>query len=208
MHFTDGVVHGAHACNHIVQLFDTIQTRARTIGRYVADGLAAGDTVVVVAQPQHWKPIAERIAALGHDVNRAIQEERLTMLNAGAILKQFMVGASPDWMLYRQVVGSLMRRLSDKHRPLRIYGEMVDLLAADHNFSGAQRLEEFWNLLGVEIPFTLFCGYASSHFATHQSASALELVCRSHSEVRSDPADALGTWLLSTNGQRTPRVIN
>ena len=78
----------------------------------------------------------------------------------------------------------------------------------ERDFIGAQKLEDRWNRLAQDVPFTLFCGYSSAHFATQQSASALELVCRCHSEVRSDAADELGNWLLNTNSQRNAGSLN
>jgi hypothetical protein len=200
MTYKERVVHSGAASDHIVQLFDNLQSRASTIGAFTAEGLKAGDTVLIVAQPRNWKAMAEQITSLGCDVNGAIQLGQLTVLNAARTLKQFLVNGAPDQALYDTVVGGLIRSLLERGKPLRVYGEMVDILAGERDFTGAQKLEDFWNRLGHELSYTLFCGYSSANFAAQANAPALELVCRAHSEVRSNPVDELGSWLLTTNG--------
>jgi hypothetical protein len=197
--FKERVLQGSEAGSHIVQLFDSTQSRASTIAAYVAEGLAAGDTVLIVAQSGHWKATAELIAPRRLDVNKAIQSGQLTVLNAGRTLKRFTVNGMPDPARFDLVVGSLVRRLAARRRPLRAYGEMVDLLAGEGDFASAQALEDLWNRLGATMPFTLFCGYSSAHFVSQRSASALELVCRCHTSVRTDRTDELAVWLLESH---------
>lgn len=48
-----------------------------------------------------------------------------------------------------------------------------------------------------EYPYTLFCGYSAVHFGAEKSATALELICRCHSEVRVHAADDLSSWLVN-----------
>jgi hypothetical protein len=204
MNYKERVVRGEAVSEHSVQLFDTLPSRAGAVARFVADGLAAGDTVLVVAQPQHWTAIVQEVEKRGCSENAALQSGQLTYLNAANVLQQFLVDGLPNQDGFDHVVGALVRRLAAKGRPLRAYGEMVDLLAAERNFAGALSLEECWNALAGEVPFALFCGYTSAHFAAQKSATALELVCRCHSAVKIDPADELGSWLLSSENRTAP----
>ena len=77
--------------------------------------------------------------------------------------------------------------------------EIVDLLAVQGNFAGAQLLENLWNELHARMPFTLFCGYSSENFGDPLTAGSLRSICRSHSHVRSNPNDLLGSFLLRTH---------
>jgi hypothetical protein len=90
----------------------------------------------------------------------------------------------------------LIRQLSANGKPLRIYGEMVNVLAAQGEYQAAHQLEELWNDLGRRNRFTLFCGYAASHFGDPRTAEALHGICDTHSQVLSSPQDVLGSFLL------------
>jgi hypothetical protein len=84
---------------------------------------------------------------------------------------------------------------------------MVDLLAEEGNFHGAEQLEALWNELGTQYSFTLLCGYSAAHFAAPNAGNALDSICRAHSHVRTDVADPLGTWLIATDSPNSKPVI-
>ena len=188
---------GTTSSEHIVQLFDSSQSLASAVARFAVDGLADNQTVLIVARPEHWSATATRIVALGADAEKAMADRQLIVLDAAATMNRFMAGSAPDAVLFDRVIGELVRDLLRRGRPLRIYGEMVDLLAHDHDFAGAHQLEELWNALGRQHPYTLFCGYSSIHFGAHQSTSALELICRCHTQVRESSDDDLASWLVN-----------
>lgn len=96
---------------------------------------------------------------------------------------------------FDRTIGDLVRRLSPG-APLRIYGEMVDLLAAQGDFRGAHAIELLWNHLAAECSFTLLCGYSAVHFGHPRSSTALELICRAHTRVDTGPADHLTGFLV------------
>ena len=65
---------------------------------------------------------------------------------------------------------------------MRIYGEMVNLLAARGDLRGALALEKAWNRAPSGAPVALLCGYSSSHFgdpATGRAARHLQHTTRS-----------------------------
>jgi hypothetical protein len=81
--------------------------------------------------------------------------------------------------------------------PLRIYGEMVEVLACEGNYNGASQLEELWNELSLEHSFTLLCGYSAAHFAGPDAGSALAIICCQHSRSFCERHDPLAQFLLS-----------
>jgi hypothetical protein len=120
------------------------------------------------------------------------------VLDAHDTLGQITRANVPDGPCFRNTISSIVRRLATSPAAgLRIYGEMVDILAESGHFDGARRLEELWNELGAEVPFALFCGYASAHFGDPRSAGALHAICRAHTHVHSKSEDDLGTFLVS-----------
>ena len=152
--------------------------------------------MLVVATRSHWAGASAELMRRGSSPQQAIDEGRLTVLDAAETLKQFMRAERPDPTLFQEVVGSLVTRLADSPGRLRIYGEMVDVLAEDGNLQAAQRLEELWNVLAAGVPFDLFCGYASGHFSHERSAGALRDICYAHTDVHCVPDDMLGNFLI------------
>jgi hypothetical protein len=67
-------------------------------------------------------------------------------------------------------------------RPVRAFGEMVAHLWNDGLITAAVELEQLWNGLGREVPFSLFCAYAMD--AMHDGGhAAVNEVCRLHTAV-------------------------
>lgn len=99
-----------------------------------------------------------------------------------------------------------IRRLAARGRPLRVFGEIVDLLADQGDFTSAQQLEDLWNALGESESFELLCGYSAVHFGDPQNADALRGICPSHFQVRSSPPDVLASFLVETYRAEPPVV--
>ena len=118
-----------------------------------------------------------------------------------------MRNGAPDAERFDARVGALVRRLVGRGRPLRVYGEMVDILAARGDFRLAQELEALWNTFGEHTRFTLFCGYSAINFGDPRSLEALRLICRAHSHVRSEPGDPLATFLLESADPEPIRTL-
>ena len=110
----------------------------------------------------------------------------------------------PSAIAFDEVVGSLVERLSDGRR-VCIYGEMVDVLAARGNYSGAHQLEKLWNDLGQRESFTLFCGYASGHFGDPRTAQVLAGICGSHTHLHRKGDDLLAEYVLEQSGVKSAR---
>jgi len=190
-------VRGVVASDHIVQFFDTTASLAATVTTFLADGYRQGETLLAVARPSHWEAIARGLRAQRCPVTTAIASGRLTKLDADETLAEFMRNGLPDSLQFHAIVGSLIRRLSRGRGRLRIYGEMVEVLAEEGNFYAARRLEELWNELAVRHSFTLLCGYSAAHFASPGARESLAQICDTHTQVQKGAADPLANFLLA-----------
>ena len=183
---------------HLVQLFDDLSSLSDGVARFLHDGFTKGNALLVVATAEHWDAIATRLGARGCTVPEWVQHERLVVLDAHETLASFMKAGRPDAILFDETVGALVRTLSAGGRPLRIYGEMVDVLATEAMYTGARELEDLWNRLAERESFMLFCGYDSSNFGNPVTGAALRSICQLHSRVQCAPGDVLGSFLLHT----------
>jgi hypothetical protein len=201
------VFRGEVMSDHLVQFFDTIESLAGETASFLLDGHAKGHTLLVVAKPRHWTAMATALSAREFSVSRALTDMRLHVLDAEAMLSGFMRDGMPDAGLFGATIGELVERLSARRVGLRIYGEMVEVLAEEGNFEAAHRLEELWNDLGARHSFVLMCGYSAAHFTAGGARAALSAICRSHTHVRRNAADLLAEWMLANEPAAAPSAV-
>jgi hypothetical protein len=190
------LVRGGLMSEHIVQFFDTRESLADSVAAFLAEGVRQAERLLVVAKPRNWISIAERLRGGAHPLLDGAGTS-LTVLDTDTALAKFMRHGLPDSVLFHKTIGELVRKLAaDRPVGLRIYAEMVELLAEEGNFHAAQRLEELWNELAVRHSFVLLCGYSSAHFAGRETREALVGICATHTQVHRTHADPLAEWLL------------
>jgi anti-sigma regulatory factor (Ser/Thr protein kinase) len=185
-------VHG----EHVVQFYPAEEELAAQVARYLAEGITAGNGVLVVATVAHRQAFAAGLAAEGIDADREQRAGRLLMADAAALLGTFRDGGSLDHDEFAAVAAGLIGRAAAGQgggaRPVRIYAEMVALLWDAGDVALAIELEALWNELGARLPFSLLCGYPASVLCGPDGAGAVPDVCRLHAAVadqRSFPAE-------------------
>jgi anti-sigma regulatory factor (Ser/Thr protein kinase) len=171
---------------HEVQFYGGDRELAISAGGYLAEGIEAGDMVVVVATPPHRLAFDAELRAAGADTGAAQASGRLLMLDAAGSLQGFLDGDRLDHDRFEAAVGGLVRRVASAGRPVRIYAEMVALLWDAGQVTLALELEELWNDLGSRFPFWLLCGYPARLAADGASIAEVGAVCRLHTGV-ADP---------------------
>ncbi|MBY0496146.1 MAG: MEDS domain-containing protein [Cyanobacteria bacterium] len=180
---------------HHLQLFDSSKSLAETVAAFLMAGFNRQEPLLVVATPEHRELLTRKLEGAGLNVREAMLASRLVILDAAQTLSKFMRQDTPSPEAFDEVVGSLVARLANGRR-VCIYGEMVDVLAAQGKYRGAHQLEELWNALGRRESFTLFCGYASGHFGDPKTARALSDICEAHSHLHRKKDDLLAEYLL------------
>jgi hypothetical protein len=201
------VVRGDVSSSHVVQFFDTATSLAEGVAQFLAEGFTANETLLVVARARNWDAIAACLRSQDCSVADAVKSGRLVVLDASGTLDRFMRAGLPDSVLFHQIVGQLVSDLAGR-RPatgLRIYGEMVELLAEERNFYGACRLEELWNELAVRHSFQLLCGYSAAHFASRDAEMVLTSICQTHTHVHRNKKDLLAEWILRSEPRSLER---
>jgi hypothetical protein len=194
MNDTDGGATAGGQAQHAVQLFDSVESRAESVSAYLMRGYEIGATLLIVARPKHWKAIEVGLRSRGCDVANRLKEGRIVVLDAAATLRAISRDNRPTKDRFDELVARLTRRLGGNG--LFAFGEMVDLLAEEGNFSAALALEALWDALVQQTSVAVMCGYSSAHFVSAPGESQLEHVCRAHSEVCVSLEDPLGAWLL------------
>jgi signal transduction histidine kinase len=173
------------APSHDVQFYENDYFLAAAVGDFLADGLTAGQPLIVIATQPHRDEFLLRLKAKGLDTDYAARSGSLVMLDAREMLAHFMDGDMPHPVRFRDTLGSVVENSTraSSHQCIRAYGEMVDLLWKDGNTEGAIRLEELWNDLATTYSFSLLCAYAMGNFYKESHSSAFQRICERHGHV-------------------------
>jgi Zn ribbon nucleic-acid-binding protein len=146
--------------SHGVYLYATDDALLTVLEEYLLTGWSQGAVGLVIATPEHRAALRARLTEHGRDGCHG--DGQLVELDAATTLDQFMRDGVPDAGRFHRTVGSLVRDHA-ADRPLRGFGEMVDVLWAAGNAVGALELERLWTGLQQQVPFTLLCAYATAH---------------------------------------------
>lgn len=149
---------------------------------FVAGGIQAGDSVVVIATPPHLASLTTRLLARNIDIEAAAKDDQYLALDAEETLSKLMVMGWPDEDFFKTLVTNLLQRAKGENRRVRAFGEMVALLWTRGNTGATVQLEHLRHGLCQEQPLSLFCAYPKIGFTRNASASIKE-VCDAHSRV-------------------------
>ncbi|MEO7970467.1 MAG: ATP-binding protein [bacterium] len=168
---------------HFVQFYETDGFLLNSLSGFIGSAIKSDDAAIVIATAAHRAGLDELLLANGVDLTAARSAGQYLSLDASDTLSQFMVDGAPAAKLFKRVLGSIIASVTDGSARVRAFGEMVALLWAEGNYSGAIRLEELWNELQNAHSFSLFCAYPMNGFAGEQFVAAHGDVCTAHSRV-------------------------
>ena len=174
---------------HVVHFYDHAETLSLAVADFLGAGLAEGGTAIVVATPEHRAGFARVLDAAGIDIAAARAAGQYAELDAATLLAEFMVEGAPDLSLFESTISPLLRTADAGIQPMRVYGEMVDLLWQQGNVRAAHDLEGLWNAIGAGRDFALFCGYFSTLVDRTDSRDA---VADHHDAVLADHPHQVG----------------
>jgi KaiC/GvpD/RAD55 family RecA-like ATPase len=170
-----------HPCGHIVYPYtDEIQV-AEAVCLFASAGLRKGEAVVLVMTADHRKPIRRRLEQEGHNLKDLERTGQLICEDAGNLLSTFMFGGTIDELVFKTKVGKLIERAKvsgGKSRPVRVFGEMVDLIWTSKPQT-TQRLEELWNDVIEAYSVPLLCAYSLAGTKPSELPTSL-VTCHSH----------------------------
>jgi signal transduction histidine kinase len=173
----------ASANEHAVQFYEADAFLEDAVADYIGLALGAGDAGIVVATKPHREGIEARLGARGLDPVAAQVRGSYVALDAAETLSTFMVDGTPDPLRFVETIGAVLTRGSSGGRRLRVFGEMVALLAVAGNPSAALRLEQLWNDLQRTRDFSLYCAYPMNRLGGEALGELLDSVCVEHSRV-------------------------
>lgn len=166
---------------HVVAFHESDEKLVQDVARFLGDGLATGESVVVVATPEHRRAITQELKLGEFDIDEAIVNDPVVMLDARGTLESISVDGEINRDRFNQVIGGVIRRATVGGRRAAIFGEMVQLLWQDGLVGSVMELESLWNKLQKEFDFSLYCGYHSE--LVELDPFSLHSICALHTDV-------------------------
>jgi CheY-like chemotaxis protein len=171
--------------SHAVQFYDNEQFIQHAIAEFFTQGARLGDALILVSRPGTYKGVAAHLTSgrCGSAINVA---DRIHFFDAEAAIPQIMEGKSLDSTRAERLLKHVISQScpSHAHGPVRLYGELVDVLCQRGCHSAAIQLEGLWNsLLDLKPQLSILCGYAIERFKDDRNAAQLRAVCQNHTHV-------------------------
>jgi anti-sigma regulatory factor (Ser/Thr protein kinase) len=175
--------------DHVVEFYERDPALAESVADYLAGPLRDGGVAVVIATEPHRRAFARQLAAVGAGPS-AVGGQAVAWLDAADLLSTLMPAGRIDGEEFHREVGTIIAKASAAGRPVRIYGEMVQLLWDAGQVVAALELERLWNEVIGEHRCSLMCAYRSSSVSGAEHSEALQRVCELHSSVFHGPVSA------------------
>ncbi len=171
---------------HVVQFYDADETALyEGVAAYIAQGLAAGESVVVVTHFERREALFGVLDRLRTQPDAECDAGRLTVIDSDIALDAMQLAGRINADRFDQVVAIPIREVAarSRSRRMRVYGDMVDTLWQDGRRSEAIDLERYWNDLQAQLPFDLYCAYKIDVFGEDFRAGTLAPVLCEHSRL-------------------------
>jgi anti-sigma regulatory factor (Ser/Thr protein kinase) len=163
--------------DHLVWFYEERSHLIARVAEFAAEGLAAGEHVILIATADHLRDIEANLASAGADT------ASLQTLDARATLAAFYRDGAIDPAAFDHTIGSVIRAAAARGT-VRAFGEMVALLWGDGAGREAIALEALWCGLRETEKFTLLCAYPSGVVLDEELHAPLNAVCALHGEIR------------------------
>ena len=165
---------------HIVYPYTDEAHIANAVCLFAGSGLRKGEAVILVMTRGHFRPVRHQLSAEGFNLATLEAAGQLICCDADSLLSKFMFDGILDELKFKTIIGDLIQKAkqSGGNRPVRVFGEMVDLIWTAHPVA-TQRLEELWNQVVKTHSVPLLCAYSLIDSKPNTLPAGL-LACHSH----------------------------
>lgn len=170
-------------CGHIVYPYTDETQVAEAVCLFASAGLRKGEAAVLVMTADHCQPIRRRLEQEGFNLKQLERTGQIICEDAKDLLSTFLFDGVIDERVFKARLGKLIETAKASggnriDRPVRVFGEMVDLLWKS-NLRTTQRLEELWNEVIEAHSVPLLCAYSLAGAKPRELPAPL-LACHSH----------------------------
>jgi hypothetical protein len=148
--------------SHIIYPYRDEGQIVDAVSLFATAGLQRGEGVVLIMASIHCGPIRQRLEAQGFNLTELEASGKLVCEDAASLLATFMVDGILDEDRFKKTIIGMIQKAKigedGRDRPVRVFGEMVDLLWRTDRRT-TERLEELFNEVIVRQSVRLLCAY-------------------------------------------------
>jgi hypothetical protein len=143
---------------HMVYPYSHFEQIVPVVARFVEEGIARGESIILMVTTEHQRAITERLIQTSGDVRGLEGKGRLVFLNAAR--NNLLDAPSPE--AFDAFVGAAVRHglASAPSGKVRVYGETVNEMCSCGAAEAAVRMEELWNSLEESQFIPVLCSYS------------------------------------------------
>jgi hypothetical protein len=145
--------------DHIVCSYAEDNDLVDAVALFASAGLVKKEAVILVVAAKHTDLIRQRLEQEGFNVRELEESGRLVFADAADVLTSFLLGGRIEEHRFKTGLGSMIdtaRQHRGRTRPVRLFGEMVDLIWIS-NPEATLRLEELGNEIIESHSVTVLC---------------------------------------------------
>jgi CheY-like chemotaxis protein len=160
--------------HHIVRFSTHDDDLVPAVADFVSDGVRLGERVVLVITRDRWQAVERLLIENRVRIATAIKHHEVVVVLADDVLAQISEGGHIDLARVDAVMQPVFATLA---APVRVYGELSSLIAAQGRLDIAMELERRAHAF-VESGLNLLCGYRLSHLSA--AAGDIDRICQVH----------------------------
>jgi MEDS: MEthanogen/methylotroph, DcmR Sensory domain len=144
---------------HLVHFYATPEGLAQSLSGFFAEPLRRGESVIVVARPEHRRAVDAALREAGVDLAAEVRAGRYRSLDVTETLETLLEDGRVSPRLFHSRARAMVDEARRRTGAVHVYGELVSTLVARGDIVGALQLEDLWADFLREAPFPLICGY-------------------------------------------------
>jgi hypothetical protein len=173
------------AAPHTVQICDSDSFLVAGVAFFAAEGLRAGEAVLLTGTAAHWAGIRQTLASGGVDVDAALRAGQLAATDVQDAVAAVLPDGRLDPARFDAVAGEALRkaRADARFTGVRWWGEMSNLMLGFGATQEALQAEECADAVTRRHGAALLCSYLLDRFDPRSYDGILREVCCRHSHA-------------------------
>jgi hypothetical protein len=177
----------ALAISHDVEFYESQRFPAPAIAKFVREGLAADENVVVVTSLAHTLAIEHELGKAG---SRTHERAKAFFVDTNTMSRALLLGQAVENVIERYLAPIVRHaREYSKNGRVRIYGELSDAMMRLYRPEIAIALEQQGAQMLMDGKTRIRCGYSENAFPDASFAKHFTRICLLHTHVRTDLKD-------------------
>ena len=177
--------------NHDVCFYEAGRFPAGTIAIFLFEGLATGESAVVVASASHASLIRTELSRLRGTLAQP-SKNKTFFVDTSIMADALLVGEPVEKVLERNLTPTVQdARSHSSTGHIRLYGELSDVMMRLHKPEIAMALEKYGVRNSADGKTKIHCGYSGDAFPDATFARPFTRICLLHDQIFAQLTDHL-----------------